>query len=160
MSVVIERQAELEKWANVPAPEWLGMDYGPPPPNPLVSALGRFFGWDPVPESDIESGILIGTSGSAGKVTGTARVIIRLADAGRLNEGDILVTSTRSPPWTPLFATSGGIVTDTGGALSHCAIVAREYEIPAAVGVRMATAVIKDGDQIEVDGDTGTVRIL
>jgi len=159
-SVVAEQQADMEKWANTPAPQWLGMNYGPPPPNPLVNALGRFFGWDPVPESDVESGILVGTSGSAGKVTGTARVIIRLADAGRLNKGDILVTSTTLPPWTPLFATAGGIVTDTGGALNHCSIVAREYGIPAAVGVRMATAVIKDGDQIEVDGDTGTVRIL
>jgi pyruvate,water dikinase len=87
-------------------------------------------------------------------------VIIRLADAGRLNKGDILVTSTTSPPWTPLFAIAGTIVTDTGGALNHCSIVAREYGIPAAVGVSMATAVIKDGDQIEVDGDTVTVRIL
>ncbi len=160
LSVVIERQAEMQQWANVPPAPRLGMDYGPPPDNPVSRAIARFFGLEPVPESDVESGILIGTPGSAGKVTGTARVLIRLADAGRLNKGDILVTSTTSPPWTPLFATAGGIVTDTGGALSHCAIVAREYEIPAAVGVRMATAVIKDGDQIEVDGNTGTVRIL
>jgi pyruvate,water dikinase len=59
-----------------------------------------------------------------------------------------------------LFATAGGIVTDTGGALSHCAIVAREYKIPAVVGAQGASLQIKDGDQIEVDGDAGTVRIL
>ncbi|MBN4064979.1 hypothetical protein JYU04_04505, partial [Dehalococcoides mccartyi] len=159
-SSVIERQAEMDKWNKVtPAPR-IGMDYGPPPDNPVTRAIGRFFGLEPVPESDVESGILVGFPGSAGNVTGTARVIVKLSDGGRLNKGDILVSPTTSPPWTPLFATAGGIVTDTGGALSHCAIVAREYGIPAAVGVRMATAVIKDGDQIEVDGDTGTVRIL
>ncbi|MCH7970441.1 MAG: hypothetical protein IH960_05275 [Chloroflexi bacterium] len=109
---------------------------------------------------EVPSGTIAGRPGSSGKVTGTARVIIKLSDAGRLNKGEILVTATTSPPWTPLFATAGGIVTDTGGALSHCAIVAREYGIPATVGAAGATFAIKDGDQIEVDGDAGTVRIL
>ena len=104
--------------------------------------------------------LLGGTPGSPGKITGIARVIINLEDAGKLSEGEILVTATTSPPWTPLFATAGGIVTDTGGALSHCAIVAREYDIPAVVGTGMATAIIKDGQMIEVDGDTGDVRLL
>jgi phosphohistidine swiveling domain-containing protein len=131
--VVTKQQADLDKWASTPPAPRLGMDYVPPPPNPMVNALGRFFGWDPVPESDVESGILVGTSGSAGKVTGNALVIIRLADAGRLNKGDILVTSTIATMDPALFATAGAIVADTGGALSHCAIVAREYEIPAAV---------------------------
>jgi phosphoenolpyruvate synthase/pyruvate phosphate dikinase len=77
-----------------------------------------------------------------------------------LRQGEILVAPTTAPPWTPLFATAGGIVTDIGGALSHCAIVAREYGIPAVVGVTGATATIKDGSTIEVDGDTGMVRIV
>ncbi|MCH8236446.1 MAG: hypothetical protein IIC29_10030, partial [Chloroflexi bacterium] len=68
--------------------------------------------------------------------------------------------ATTSPPWTPLFATAGGIVTDTGGSLSHCAIVAREYGIPAVVGTGMATALIADGQTIEIDGDTGEVRLI
>jgi pyruvate,water dikinase len=93
-------------------------------------------------------------------VTGIARVILSLEDAGRLNRGDILVTDTTAPPWTPLFATAGGIVTDTGGILSHCAVVAREYRIPAVVGTGGATAAIKDGQMIEVDGEAGTVRIV
>jgi pyruvate,water dikinase len=70
------------------------------------------------------------------------------------------VTDTTAPPWTPLFATAGGIVTDTGGILSHCAVVAREYRIPAVVGTGRATAVIQDGALIEVDGDAGTIRMM
>ncbi|MCI0874277.1 MAG: hypothetical protein J4N79_08400 [Chloroflexi bacterium] len=159
-SAASERRAEMEKWAEIPAAPHIGTDYGPPPDNPVSRALGRFFGWGPPRDSDGPSDLITGTPGSSGKVTGTARVIIKLSDAGRLNKGDILVTATTSPPWTPLFATAGGIVTDTGGALSHCAIVAREYGIPATVGAAGATFAIKDGDRIEVDGDAGTVRIL
>jgi pyruvate,water dikinase len=87
-------------------------------------------------------------------------VIRSLEEAGRLQQGEILVTETTAPPWTPLFATAGGIVTDAGGILSHCAVVAREYRIPAVVGTGGGTAVIVDGQMIEVDGDAGAVRIL
>jgi phosphoenolpyruvate synthase/pyruvate phosphate dikinase len=118
----------------------------------------KFFGGPP-PASDVP-GILKGHAGSPGKVTGTARVILSLDHAERMNQGDILVTDTTAPPWTPLFATAGGIVTDTGGILSHCAVVAREYRIPAVVGTGGGTAIIKDGQLIEVDGDAGAVRII
>jgi len=104
--------------------------------------------------------VLTGDPGSSGIVTGTARIIVKLSDAGRLGPGEILVTPTTSPPWTPLFATAGGVVTDTGGPLSHCAIVAREYGIPAVVGAATASTSIKDGQTIEVNGDTGEVRVL
>ena len=159
---VAERQAEMERWAKLDAPLMLGTDYGPPPENPVTRTLGKFFNYGPRPgEADeAQPGVLQGVSGSAGKVTGTARVILKLSDAGRLSPGEILVTVTTSPPWTPLFATAGGIVTDTGGPLSHCAIVAREYGLPATVGTGQATKVIKDGQKIEVDGVAGTVRIL
>jgi len=103
---------------------------------------------------------LKGNAGSAGKVRGIARVIIAITEAGRLQPGEILVTATTSPPWTPFFATAGAIVTDTGGPLSHCAIVAREYGIPAVVGTSGATAAIRDGQLIEVDGDMGIVRLI
>ena len=160
-SLAAERRAEMARWEGFVPPLMVGTDYGPPPDNPLTRALfGKFFIYDtPGQEGDAPT-LLRGVAGSAGKVTGTARVIIRLGDAGRLSPGDILVTVTTSPPWTPLFATAGGIVTDTGGPLSHCAIVAREYGLPATVGTGNATGVIKDGDRIEVDGDAGTVRIL
>ncbi len=156
--VVAERQLDVEHWRTIAAPPMVGTDYGPPPDNPLMRALMRFFG-GPTPEPRAANEIR-GNPGSSGKVTGVARVILTIADAGRLQQGEILVTATTSPPWTPFFATAGGIVTDTGGAISHCAIVAREYGIPAVVGAAGATARIKDGQTIEVDGDEGAVRIL
>ena len=70
------------------------------------------------------------------------------------------VAEFTAPPWTPLFATASGVVTDAGGILSHCAVVAREYGIPAVVGAARATATIRDGQQIEVDGNAGLVRLL
>lgn len=83
-----------------------------------------------------------------------------IAEAGRLGSGEVLVTATTSPPWTPLFGVAGAVVTDAGGSLSHVAIVAREYAIPAVVGCGDATLVIPDGALVEVDGDAGTVTIL
>ena len=157
---VSAEKANMERWGGVAAPPWVGTDYGPAPNNPVGAAIGKFFGNPPRPPSEEHPDLLGGTPGSPGKIRGIARVIINLEDAGKLSEGEILVTATTSPPWTPLFATAGGIVTDTGGALSHCAIVAREYAIPAVVGTGMATAIIKDGQTIEVDGDTGDVRLL
>jgi pyruvate,water dikinase len=161
-TTVVERRAEMERWQNVEAPLVLGTDYGPPPDNPVTRAIGRFFvfGTPPQPGDEDQKDLLRGVSGSSGKASGIARVIIKLSDAGRLSPGEILVTTTTSPPWTPLFATAGGIVTDTGGALSHCAIVAREYGLPATVGTGHATKAINDGQRIEVDGDAGTVRLL
>jgi pyruvate,water dikinase len=87
-------------------------------------------------------------------------VLRSLPEGDGLEEGDVLVAETTAPPWTPLFATVAAVVTDTGGILSHCAVVAREYRIPAVVGAAMATATIRDGQPIEVDGDKGVVRIL
>ena len=158
--VVTERKAEMEKWAGVHAPPMIGTDYGPPPDNPVTRAIGRFFGGPPPAADPERPDVVKGNPGAPGTITGTARVIIKLSDAGRLSKGEILVTATTSPPWTPLFVTAGGIVTDTGGPLSHCAIVAREYGLPAVVGTGMATAVIQDGQTIEVDGDAGEVRMI
>ena len=83
----------------------------------MSNALGKFFG-TPVAPAEAE-GSLNGHPGSPGKMQGTARVVRSLAEAAKLGEGDVLVTGTTSPPWTPLFATAGAIVTDTGGILSH-----------------------------------------
>ena len=86
-------------------------------------------------------------------------MIRSLSEAGKLQKGDVLVAETTAPPWTPLFATAAAIVTDTGGVLSHCAVVAREYRVPAVVGTGRATTTIRDGQILEVDGDAGLVRI-
>jgi len=103
--------------------------------------------------------VLRGTAGSPGIVRGPARVLRSLADADKLRTGDVLVAETTAPPWTHLFATAAAVVTDTGGMLSHCAVVAREYGIPAVVGVGRATDLIHDGQIVEVDGHGGVVRL-
>jgi pyruvate,water dikinase len=93
-------------------------------------------------------------------VRGPAKVVRSLAEAAKLRPGDVLVAETTAPPWTPLFATAAAIVTDTGGVLSHCAVVAREYHIPAVVGTGKATARLRDGQIVEVDGGAGVVRVV
>jgi pyruvate,water dikinase len=99
---------------------------------------------------------LRGTPASSGRVTGVARVM-RDPHAAHLAQGEILVAPSTDPGWTPLFLTAGGLVMETGGAMSHGAIVAREYGIPAVVGVAEATERIRTGQRITVDGGTGTV---
>jgi phosphoenolpyruvate synthase/pyruvate phosphate dikinase len=103
--------------------------------------------------------VVAGHAGSPGVVRGTARVIRSLTEAGRLQYGEILVAEATLPEWTPLFATAAAVVTDIGGILSHSAVVAREYCIPAVVGTGIATATIRDGQLIEVDGTHGMVRL-
>ena len=103
---------------------------------------------------------LIGFPGSPGIAQGTVKVVREVSDAGKLNPGDILVTEYTLPSWTPLFARTAALVTDSGGVLSHSAVVAREYGIPTVVGTGTATAVIRDGQVIEVDGTAGRVRMV
>ena len=122
-----------------------------PPP------MQQFFG--PIANEPMEAGAFRGVAGSAGQVRAVARLILTLDDIDRLSPGEILVTYATAPPWTPAFAIAGGIVTDIGGTLSHCAVVAREYGIPAVVGTRVATATIQDGQLITVDGTAGVVRV-
>jgi rifampicin phosphotransferase len=103
-------------------------------------------------------GMLRGTPASAGLVTAKARVILDPTGA-RLSPGEILVAPSTDPGWTPLFLTAGGLVMEMGGAMSHGAVVAREYGIPAVVGVPEATERISTGQQITVNGSAGTVSL-
>jgi pyruvate,water dikinase len=105
-----------------------------------------------------DGNVLRGTPASAGTVSGRARVILDPAGA-RLVPGEILVAPSTDPGWTPLFLTAGGLVMEMGGAMSHGAVVAREYGIPAVVGVPAATERITDGEHISVDGSAGTVQV-
>lgn len=77
-----------------------------------------------------------------------------------LKEGEILVTETTNPAWTPLFATAKGLIMEHGGPLSHGGIVAREYGIPAVVGIPTATGIMKDGQRVRINGETGTIQII
>lgn len=103
---------------------------------------------------------LEGFAGAAGVVEGPARVILSFEEFPTLQSGEILVCPATSTAWTPLFLKIAGVVTDTGGMLTHAAIAAREYGIPAVVGTWNATNSIRDGDIIRVDGSAGVVQVL
>ena len=104
--------------------------------------------------------VLTGLPSSPGRVTGTARVLFSPQDAARLHPGEILVAPSTDPGWTPLFLLASGLVMETGGYLSHGAIVAREYGIPAVLNVHLATRRIVDGSVITLDGAQGVVQLL
>ncbi|MGH8879966.1 MAG: PEP-utilizing enzyme, partial [Stackebrandtia sp.] len=105
-----------------------------------------------------EDGSLLGMAGAPGTVTGAARVILDPSGA-HLEPGEILVAPSTDPGWTPLFMTAGGLVTETGGPNAHGPTVAREYGIPAVIGVPGATQRIQTGQTITVDGSAGAVRL-
>ncbi|HEV3400913.1 MAG TPA: PEP-utilizing enzyme, partial [Acidimicrobiales bacterium] len=96
---------------------------------------------------------------SPGRVTGRARVVADRSEARDLTRGEILVGRSTDPSWTPLFLTAGGIVMEEGGPLSHAAIVAREFRLPAVLNAKGATRRIRTGMTITVDGTRGTVEI-
>ena len=108
---------------------------------------------------DLPAGALVGLAVSAGTVEGRARVILDMAEAD-LEPGDILVTAYTDPSWTPLFVAIAGLVTEVGGLMTHGAVIAREYGLPAVVGVEHATRLIRDGQRIRVHGTDGYVEIL
>jgi phosphoenolpyruvate synthase/pyruvate phosphate dikinase len=108
---------------------------------------------------DVPAGALTGLPVSAGTVEGRARVILDMAQAD-LEAGDILVTTFTDPSWSPLFVGIAGLVTEVGGLMTHGAVIAREYGLPAVVGVEQATRLIQDGQRIRVHGTDGYVEIL
>lgn len=108
---------------------------------------------------DVPDGALTGVPVSAGTIEGRARVILDMADAD-LEEGDILVTTFTDPSWSPLFVSIAGLVAEVGGLMTHGAVIAREYGLPAVVGVEQATRLIRDGQRIRVHGTDGYVEVL
>ena len=108
---------------------------------------------------DVPAGALVGLPVSAGTIEGRARVILDMAKAD-LEPGDILVTAYTDPSWTPLFVAISGLVTEVGGLMTHGAVIAREYGLPAVVGVDRATRLIQDGQRIRVHGTDGYVELL
>ncbi len=122
-----------------------------------AAAADRFDGARFEPDAD---GRLRGTGASAGIARGTARVILGPQDFGRVRPGDVIVAPSSNPSWIPLFTIAGGLLTNTGGVVCHAAVVAREFGLPAVVGLGDATTRIPDGATVELDGTTGYVRIL
>ncbi len=153
-----QRRAEMAEWAKVTPPPVLGTP-PPPAPDPFMDALVvRLLGITP-PEENPDPMLIRGVAGSGGIVTGKARVVRSLAEATEIDDGDIVVCEMTLPPWVPLFSIASAFVTDTGGVLSHCAIVAREFGLPCVVGTMFGTSAIKDGQTVTVDGNLGTVKI-
>lgn len=148
-TVAERRKRELVHWQSVRPPRYIGA----PPPGGVVEQ-------DEPSRRPERTGELNGLGASAGVARGPVRIILSLSEADRLRPGDILVTRVTQPAWTPLFAVARAVVTEVGGVLSHTAIAAREYGIPAVASLPDATRRLRDGQLVEVDGAAGVVRVI
>ncbi len=160
-ATVAERRASFERACAVTAPTELGTPPPPPDvPDPFMDALVyRLLGIVP-PEENSDPNVLKAVSGSPGVYTGPARVVRSLAEAlDDLDNGEVMVCEMTLPPWVPTFSIAGAVVSDVGGVLSHSAIVAREFGLPAVVGTNVGTTVIKTGQMVTVDGTKGVVYL-
>jgi pyruvate,water dikinase len=137
------RRAQFERDRSLPDPPDTFVGFPPP----LVPA-------------DRGDGTLRGQGASSGAVEARVRVLRTPDDVEQLAPGEVLVVPSADVGWAPVFVVAGGLVTERGGPLSHACVVAREYGLPAVVGVRGATGVLRTGDRVRVDGDQGTVRVL
>ena len=149
---VAERRALLAHYADLVPPHDVNAPAAAETARPEAPASG-----EPGPLDPDE---LHGTAASAGVARGRARVLRSLDQLGELRPGEVLVAPTTGQAWTPLFATAAGLVTESGTLLSHAAVVAREYGLPAVVALTRATDLIPDGALVEVDGSAGVVRVL
>ena len=178
-ALVAQRRAQQKVYAGYTPPTLLGSLPAQPLPNhPLLAAMAQNTAELSLPAAKPQApsrpavastasatgerdwGELRGHAASAGCVRGRARLIASPAEASQLRADDILVTANTTPAWTAIFANIAGLVTDNGGILSHAAVVAREFGIPAVVGTRSATTLIKEGQLIEVNGAEGMVRLM
>lgn len=153
-TVVTERREELRRGRLEGPKPYLG---DPPGDLERHAALEKFYG---SAGGSSTGDRLVGTPASPGVGEGPARIVRSADDFSRISSGDVLLAPTTTPAWTPLFPSLAAVVTETGGALCHGAIVAREYAIPAVVGVRDATRRIQDGVRVRVDGNTGEISLL
>jgi pyruvate,water dikinase len=161
--VVAERRAAIAEWAKHDTPPALG-----PVPD-IIDDPAIVMLWGITRESldtwlhagdDSNNSEIRGFAASSGVVEGPARVVKSVEEIARLRKGDILVCQVTNPTWAPVFQKIAGAVSDIGGSMSHAAIVAREFGLPAVVGTGTATSRIKDGQRIRVDGGRGVVTLL
>lgn len=144
-SIIIKRKDEYEIYEKLTPPR-------------VMTSEGEIISGE-YNTGNIPKGALAGVAVSSGVIEGRARVVLKLEDA-ELEDGDILVTAFTDPSWTPLFVSVKGLVTEVGGLMTHGAVVTREYGIPGVVGVENATKLIKDGQQIRVNGTEGYIELL
>jgi pyruvate,water dikinase len=171
LNLVTARRKAERAWAEAhPGPPAYGENPGLPPFQLLPPAarfaneallwlVERVFAETESAEQQAAGTHLTGIPASAGRYRGPARVVLSEADFPKLQPGDVLVCPVTSPAWSMLFPTIGGLVTDSGGLLSHPAIIAREFRIPAVVATGNATELLPDGQEITVDGSTGQVEV-
>jgi phosphohistidine swiveling domain-containing protein len=147
-----QRTAEFARWNRMRAPQTVGAAAPP------LGATGSTSA-DLIHRSrQDDSGVIKGVAASSGVRRGRAKLVWTTDDFKKMTPGDVLVCRSSNVSWIPLFTIAGAVVTDVGGALSHAAVVAREFGVPAVVGVGVAFERLRDGMLIEVDGDRGTVR--
>jgi pyruvate, water dikinase len=162
-AIVAERRAAIAVWAKHPTPPALGPvpDVIDDPAIVMLWGITRenLDAWLSA-DSGAHSNEIKGFAASRGVVEGPARIVKSVEEISRLQQGDILVCQITNPTWAPIFQTIVAAVSDIGGSMSHAAIVAREYGLPAVVGTGNATSRIKDGQRIRVDGGRGIVTIL
>ena len=168
--LVVRRKGERAWVLAHPGPPSYGRDPGPPPSFDPLPAEARFamkallwtvdliFGPQAPTDTARDGERLRGVGVSAGRYTGPARIVQDESEFGKVRAGDVLVCPITSPVWSVLFASIGALVTDTGGLLSHPAIIAREYRVPATVATGCATRLLHDGELVTVDGTAGTVE--
>ena len=145
LSVITDRRSEFKLFEKLTPPRVITSD------GEIVAGTYQ--------QEGLPSGAIPGLAVSAGIAEGRARVILNMEDA-RLEEGDILVTTFTDPSWTPLFVAVKGLITEVGGLMTHGAVIAREYGLPAVVGVENAVKLIKDGQRIRINGTEGFVEII
>jgi phosphohistidine swiveling domain-containing protein len=150
--LIAERRAAHERQRRSRPPKFVGKA-----PDAEDGPADRFDGAN-IESTEVD--LLRGTGASAGVVRGPARVVLTSNEFDRIQPGDIIVCPSSNPSWVPVFTIAGGLVTNTGGVLSHAAVVAREFGLPAVVGVAGATTNVADGRMVEIDGAAGTVRLL
>jgi pyruvate,water dikinase len=163
-ALVEKRKMHYAECGKVTPVSSLGPLPQPPKPgefvDPFVDALAsRLLGVKPPSEEEQDQNVIDGVAGSPGTYTGSARVVRSLEEAGALQDGEIMVCEMTLPPWVPMFAIAGAVVADVGGTMSHCAIVAREFGVPAVVGSVDGTLRIKTGQTITVNGTNGKVYL-
>ena len=170
--LVARREREQARYASHPGPTSYGRDPGPPPSFAVLPAEARFaheaflwytdriFAMDQAAPPATTATVAHGVGASAGQYTGRVRRILSEAEFGALEPGEVLVCPVTSPAWSVLFSRLGALVTDNGGILSHPAIIAREYGVPAVVATGNATDLLRTGDLVTVDGTTGMIRVV
>jgi pyruvate,water dikinase len=141
--LIRRRRLQLERDRALPDPPDSFVGF-PPPPAPIAH----------------DADALVGLAACSGLARGKARVLHDPAEAAELRVGEILVAPYADVGWSPLFLVAAAVVTDLGGPLSHASVVAREYGVPTVVNVKNASKILRSGDEVEVDGTAGTVRVI